>query len=834
MSAKFILHFDQADEAEHNQAGGKGSTLIQLYRAGFPVPPGFVVTSDAYRAFVAANGLDALLVETLVDGDSARIRAAFEEAEIPPSVTAAVRDAYVVLGEGEVAVRSSALAEDSATASFAGQHETFLEISGVDALLAAVRRCWASLWSERALIYRDHLGLDGTPAMAVVVQRMVSAAWAGVAFTRDPVNGSRDAVVVEAVAGTGETLVSGRATPDRYVVGRGEELPQASGGVLDDGRLAAVVRLARDVESWAGQAQDVEWALDGVGEVYLLQARAITAAPRNVCRNQVFQKKPGFYSATHWTRDNVGEVIPDPVTPLSWSVLGPLGNRSFAGVLRRLGLAGYPDAGLFGRFYGHVYFNQTLFQAIMSRFYPSRAGWRAAPRLALTALRALLLLRRQPEESEGVIEMILERRRSEEGLNLAALSPGDVLARLADWRRLGVAVMEVHLAVSVIAELLYQALDKLSACWSDGEVAAAALTTGLTGVRSAETGQALIALARQVCQDKRLRDLVLVTTPETLPARLAETKAGRALWSRIEAFLSEHGHSAAQEFELAAPRWRDEPAVVLGALQAHVRAAVPPLSSPPSGGIEGGIAARLEAVAQVEGRVWLPKRWLFHYLLRWTQSFIVARENLKYHFVVAHSRLRQLYLALADQFVAAGQLNDPDDVFFLTAAEVAALADESLESALDLVVERRRAWAADRRTAPPLAFEQRADGCLHPASLPAAPDDGGQLLHGFAASPGSYTGRARVLRSPTDGAAIEPGEVLVAQATNPGWAPLLLAAGALVTEIGGTLSHGAIIAREYGLPAVLNVAGATRHICTGQIVHVDGSRGTVRLLEEMT
>ncbi len=542
----------------------------------------------------------------------------------------------------------------------------------------------------------------------------------------------------------------------------------------------------------------------------------------------------GANHVTRWTRDNVGEVIPDPVTPLSWSVLDPLGNRSFAGVLRRLGLGAYPDAGLFGRFYGHVYFNQTLFQAMMGRFHPSRAGWRAAPRLALTALRVLLLLRRLPEESDGVIEMVLERRRAEEGLNLAALAQGDVLARLAGWRRLGVGVMEVHLLVTVMAELLYQALDKLSARWSDGEVAAAALTTGLTGVRSAEAGQALTALARQTHQDERLRDLMLATTLDMLPARLAETEAGRELWSQIEAFLSEHGHCAAQEFELAALRWRDEPAIVLGMLQAHVLV-VPGQSR---GQSRGTAPTRLKAIAQVEGRLWLPQRWLFHCLLRWTQSFIVARENLKYHFVIAHSRLRQLYLALAEQFVAAGQLSDPGDVFFLTADDVAALAGGGLESVLDLVAERRRAWTADQRTVPPMAFEQQADGCLHPASPPAAPeddddDDGGQLLHGFAASPGSYTGRARVLHSPTGGAAIEPGEVLVAPATNPGWSPLLLAAGGLVTEIGGALSHGAIIAREYGLPAVLNVAGATRYIRTGQIVCVDGSQGTVRLLEEV-
>jgi len=232
----------------------------------------------------------------------------------------------------------------------------------------------------------------------------------------------------------------------------------------------------------------------------------------------------------------------------------------------------------------------------------------------------------------------------------------------------------------------------------------------------------------------------------------------------------------------------------------------------------------------------LPKRWFFRYLLHWTQYFIVTRENLKYHFVIAHSRLRDLYLSLADRFVAAGRLSDPADVFFLTADEVIALAEDKHETTLDgLVDERRRAWQTDQEAAPPFAFEQQAGGRLCPVSPPAAPDgDAGQLLRGFAASPGSYTGRARVLHSPSDGATIEPGEVLVAPATSPGWAPLLLAAGALVTEIGGTLSHGAIIAREYGLPAVLNVAGATRHIRTGQLVRVDGSRGAVRLLEEVT
>ena len=846
---EFVLHLDEVQEAQRDQAGGKGYTLARLHQVGFPVPPGFVVTTGAYRAFLVANGLDALIANALADGDSAaasaHIGTAFGEAEMPCAIVTAIHDAYIVLGESEVAVRSSALAEDNEVASFAGQYETFLGVVGGDALLAAVRQCWASLWSERALAYHHRMGIEGdAPAMAVVVQEMVPAAQAGVAFTLDPVSGRHDVVVVEAVAGRGEPLVGGRATPHRYVVRRGTDPRHAGDDLLAGERLAAVVALAEVVEVWAGAPQDMEWALDEVGRLHLLQARPITvagaAAPEVIIR---------------WTRDNVGEVLPDPVTPLSWSVLDPLGNRSFAGVLRRLRVNDYPAAGLFGRFYSRVYFNQTLFQAMMGRFYPSRAGWRAAPRLALTALRAFLLLRRLPTESDRVIAAILERRRSEENWSLVIghWALGDVLDRLADWRRLGAATMEVHLAVTVMADLLYQTLDKLLVHWGDGMTTAAALTTGLMGVRSAEAGQALAALAQQTCQDDNLRALLLTTTPEALPARLAETGAGRALWTRIKAFLAEHGHGAAQEFELAAPRWRDDPTIVLSALQAQVRAAaempeplpfIPPnggerggASSPPMGGKEGGTAARLAAVARVERRLSPPKRWLFHCLLRWTQAFIVARENLKYHFVIAHSRLRDLYLALAAWLVAAGRLAGIGDVFFLTAEEVAALVERRLTSGegRERVAERHQAWEADRRAVPPSAFDQLTDGRLRPVAPSVVPgNDGGQLLRGLAASPGSYVGRARVLHTPVDGADLEPGEVLVASAISPGWAPLLLAAGALVTEIGGALSHGAIIAREYGLPAVLNVADATRCIRTGQLVHVDGSQGVVRLLGEVT
>jgi pyruvate,water dikinase len=576
----------------------------------------------------------------------------------------------------------------------------------------------------------------------------------------------------------------------------------------------AVVRLARRVEAWAGRPQDVEWAIDQAGRVHLLQARPVTVVGSS------------RRAATRWTRDNVGEVVPDPVTPLSWSVLEPLGNGAFAGVLRRLGMGRVP-AGLFGRFYGRVYLNQTLFQAVMGRFYISHAGWRALPRLAPTGLRVLWQLFRLPGEAERVIRAVQERRWAEEGLDLAAPAPADLLDRVEEWRRLGAAVMEVHLAVTTVAELLYQTLDKVLSRWGDGSVGPASLMAGLKGGRSAEVGRALAALAREVRRDEGLRDLVMGTVPQALPARLAETEPGRALWARIEAFLAEHGHGAPQEFELAAPRWRDDPTVILSALQAQVRAAGEEPTVDPA-------AVRIAATARVERRLNPAQRWLFRRLLRWAQAFTLAREDLKYHFVLAHGRLRDLYLDIAAGLVAEGRLGDREDIFFLTANEVEELVggERTPEEGRRRVAERRRAWEGYQKGVPPQALDQWADGRLWPV-IPSAPPGGGDgpLLRGLAASPGAYTGRARVVRTVDDGAALEAGEVLIAPAASPGWAPLLMAAGALVTEIGGALSHGAIIAREYGLPAVLNVGDATRRIRTGQLVHVDGSAGVVRLVE---
>ena len=775
--SKLILHLDEIQEGQRDQAGGKGYTLARMRQAGFPVPPGFVITADAYRTFTLANDLDTFIASAMKDRNpaelSALIRVAFEEAEIPSPIVAAIRSACLVFGEDRVAVRSSALAEDAVATSFAGQHDTFLGVDGDAAVLEAVRGCWISLWSERALAYRQNMSpgsetshsSTGRAAMPVLVQRMVPAAQAGVAFTLDPVSGRRDVVVIEAVAGGGAPLVGGRVAPQRYVVrkedGDPEVHPDESG--LSSAQLAAVTRLAQEAATWAGQPQDVEWVLDTDGDVYLLQARPITVTPSSQTVQEDAKEHGHDKVVMRWTRDNVGEVLPNPVTPLSWSVLDPLGNLSFASVLRRLGIRDFPDSGLFGRFYGRVYFNQTLFQETMSRFYPSRGGWRALPRLAVMAVRVLWLIRNLPREGKAVISQVLEQHHSERDVDLEVLTPEDLLFRVSRWRSVENATMEVHLGASAIAQLLYQALDKLLERWCDDIVTAAELTVGLSGLHSAEAGRALAAIAQQVHQDSSLRDLVQTTSPELLVDSLSKTKEGEALLEQLEAFLLDHGHSTSQEFELAAPRWREDWSTITSALQAQVRAAAD---------MESALVprtVRLEATARVKDQLSPPKYWIFRRLLHITHIFIVVRENLKYHFVIAHSRLRDLYLALAGRFVSAEWLTSLEDIFFLTSHEVTALVHGHLEGTAGLVAERRERWETDLKRSSPTAIEQLDDGRIRPVSPPTRQKDGnGQILRGFAASPGTFTGRARVLLTPADGGDIRPGEVLVAPATNPG------------------------------------------------------------------
>ena len=877
MNTEFVLFLREIPKTTDAIAlvGGKAHNLARLIQAGFAVPQGFCLTTHAYRRHLAAHGLTDQMAETLARTDyspadkTARIRQIITGVGLPLDVHDALVGAYRELTAGDptaaVAVRSSALAEDAIDASFAGQHDTFLNVRGELALLESIKRCWASLWTARSQSYRARLRPDDPgAALAVIVQRMAPAERAGVVFTIDPVTGA-DEIVLEAVPGLGERLVSGSITPDRYRVDkRTWKVRQASPArqghaILNPNQLGQIARLAAQVEHFFGQPQDIEWALGGA-HIYLLQSRPVPGQCPVPGRCPVpAMPRPDFVTEDGqvdmaalldradeiggeiWTDDNVGEVIPGVVTPLSWSVLEPLGNGAFRRFLRRVGVRRYPEAGLFGRFFGRVYFNQSQFQRLMSRFYPShlaQSGGRSRPvaliraalALAETGLRALLLILILPREVERAIKTVpAELKRAP---NPQTLTGRDLSTETERWQEIGQRAMSTHLAVTIFASLLYELLPKLVSRRSGGELETAHLMTGLPGMKSAEMGRDLAALA-ETAAETDLRALLLNTPPEALSDCLAALPADHRFHRELEQFLEKHGHAGLREFELAFPRWREDVGYVLALVQNHLRARRPPDS-------EAQWTSRRRATAALRRRLRFgPRRLFFEILLRWTQVYSVARENMKYTFVMAHSHLRELYLVLAQRLVEQDALAEAADLFYLTQDEIESFLFAQIKArTLAETAARRRAEYLRQRKAqakPPKIIEQRADGSLHPLTLAengdmVATDE--TTLRGVAASAGRVTGRARVILEPANSARLEPGEILVAPSTNPSWAPLLLNAGGLITEIGGLLSHGAIVAREYGLPAVLNVKGATQAIRTGQRLIVDGYAGTVRILNE--
>jgi len=864
----FVRFFDQITPDSLPLVGGKAHNLARLAQAGFAVPHGFCLTTEAYRRHLAAHGLADPIRATLARTDLSdeqkadHIRHLIVSVDLPLDVHCAVLGAYHKLTGSKpgmpLAIRSSALAEDTADASFAGQHDTILDVRDESALMESIKRCWASLWTARASSYRSRMR-SGDPdiALAVVVQHMLTADCAGVAFTVNPVSGA-DEIVIEAVAGLGEALVSGQVTPDRYRLDRHSLKPletaatRAGQPVLDADQLEQVARLAAGAQDHFGCPQDIEWVCRH-GQIYLLQSRPVTtlAQPDFVTTDgqldmAALLRRAQARGTEIWTDDNVGEVIPEAVTPLTWSVLEPLGNDAFRSFLRRVGVRRYPATGLFGHFFGRVYFNQSQFQRLMRRFFPShlsqngsdRTGLvergRAALAVAETGLRSLLLIPVLPRQAERLIAAIPgELRRAP----LPQTLPDEALRdEIEQWQAIGKRVMGTHLAVTVFASLLYSLLDKLVSRWGEGQIETGHLMAGLSGMASAEMGRDLAALADEIAGDETLVASLLATSPQALSGWASSLPADHRFTRALARFLDHHGHASLREFELAYPRWREEPGYVLSLVQSHLRPEAKQHLGPAQESLE---AIRRKKTAVARRLLGLgPRRLFLELTLCWAQRYSVIRENVKYAFVAAHGHLRTLYLALASRLVERGTLAEASDLFYLSTQQMWAALEPSADSTATarLAIQQREQHQQTAQTARPRIIEQRRDGSLHPLSLPGngqgpgTPADDGIELHGVAASAGRTTGRARVVRHLQESTHLKPGEILVTHSTNPAWAPLLLNAGALITEVGGLLSHGAIVAREYGLPAVLNVRGATQIIRTGQLIEVDAYSGTVRLL----
>lgn len=814
-------------------AGGKGAALARLLQAGLPVPPGCVVGAQALATFLAAQPIPST-------SNPEAMRQMLRTAALPAELADDVRLALTSLQTTPHgwAVRSSAVAEDSATASYAGVYESFLAIPEEE-VWRRIRDCWASWWSERAVAYRQHVGeSDAVPRMAVVLQHMVPARVAGVAFTAEPVQGDRTRMVINAARGLGETVVAGVVQPEQYILARTPDLHLLETRLLHPEHppllppevVLTLGTLLERIETLCGSPQDVEWAWDGT-TCWIVQSRPITTLGGDAAGR----------TEDVWGNANLKDVMPGLVSPMTWSLMQP---QLAAAIRQHYAAAGYTvptDRPIIRRFWGRPYFNMSLFSAaaytlygITPEMHAAQLGGMVPPGVTQPAapalwqrlrwlgnvLRFVGISQRVRKAAARQFAEIQQRWRAEVQ-RVPHLDRAALLETLERYVEITQPCLLFHLQLTAAMSGSFSTLCEMVARVGErgsGASLAAELVTGLGDVSSAEHSYRLWDLSRLARQSPQVMRFLAQGAWHTWHQALA----GTALADPWQEFLDTFGHRALYEIEMANPRWRERPDYLFEVLAAYAKLSQERTPFDP----QEQARRRQTAEHEVLQHLGALRRLWCRTVLRRTQEFSRLRENSKSHLVQLIDVGRLMALRAAHFLVQDGLLETPEAVFFLAGEEIlAALRGAmSTETVRHLIVQRHLARQRDATRQPPELFV--GERPVYAAGLTSQ----GTVLAGLPSSPGRVTGTARVLFSPHEGTRLQAGEILVAPSTDPGWTPLFLLAAGLVMETGGYLSHGAIVAREYGIPAVLNVPFATQRIPDGSTIQLDGAQGVVQLL----
>ncbi|MBN9415319.1 phosphoenolpyruvate synthase [bacterium SCN 62-11] len=832
----YVLRFAEIDPSRLDQVGGKAAHLVQLSRlSGLDVPDGFCVTTSAYREVVQDLSRD--------DLPPARLRQAIEAAPIPEQIAAEIAQC---LEEGVAyAVRSSATAEDLPTASFAGQQDSFLNVCGREGVLRAVSRCWASLFSDRAVHYRNQNGFDHrSVSLAVVVQRMVPAEVSGVMFTADPVTGHRRVVSIDASFGLGEALVSGRVSPDHYKVRDGCVLervigakqsgtyPSVEGGTeirlngterqearaLRDAQVLELARLGRKIEAHFGSPQDIEWCLlDDTFQI--VQSRPITTLfpiPVQDGGSHV------YVSVGHQ------QMMTDAMKPLGLSVwlataarpMETAGGRLFVDVAADLAVPARRNVivNVLGKS------DPLIRDAIMTLldrddFVPGEVADPAPfPHNYDTMM----------EYDPSIVPELIARSeatREELKRKLQGLSGPQLFLRVLDELRQIRTTLSDPRSFAVIMTSMNAAywLNDHLLEWL-GEVGAAdVLSQSVPNNITSEMGLALLEVADVI----RPHPAVVESLQQASDLRsLEQLEGGRQVMDALDSYLQRYGMRCAGEIDITRPRWSEEPMTLVPALLAHVVAFS---SGEGKRRFEHGRQQALQKESQLLERLRdLPggeeKARQTRRMVELLRNYAGYREYPKYDIVCRYFLCKQVLLEEAARLVEAGELREVEDLFYFRLEELGQGPPFD-----QTVLESRKAdFRHFQKLSPPRVMTSDGEvltGRYRREDVPAG------ALAGLAVSAGVVEGRARVLLSMGE-AQLEPGDLLVTPYTDPSWTPLFVSVAGLVTEVGGLMTHGAVIAREYGLPAVVGVEQATRLIQDGQRIRVDGSRGWVEILAE--
>lgn len=882
----YILDFANIQAADLPLVGGKGANLGEMARAGFPVPPGFCVTTAAFRRFLAevdANWLYGRLESLdVADLDAVRqtgqaIRTYLQATAVPEEVATAVCAAWQAQGSKHAyAVRSSATAEDLPTASFAGQQDTYLNVVGQEALLQAVRNCWASLFTDRAILYRQQNGFDHREVLlSVVVQRMVQPQIAGILFTADPVSNHHGIASIDASYGLGEALVGGLVSADLYRVdqrtwqvvtaqiadkqiairpspGGGtiqETIPDAQRRqrVLGDEQAVRLARLGVRVAAHYGRPQDIEWALAD-GELFLLQTRPITSL------FPIPAPAPADGGLHLYFSFNHAQVMTDPMPAMSgslWRLILPFGrpsDREYNAYMLPAGGRLYVDISpLLANHLGRQIIPRAFAFAdpLSAGALPALIARDEVAQRPVTAVKTRAILRlilpvlakalrlvwfEAPETAVADVNGLIDRYNRQAQAQLAAAPPG--LARVQTaWELLSRVFpdhamrLPAYIAAGIMARVLMERLTRSFADPADFT----AVQRGLSGNVTTEMDLAVGDLADLARPWPELAALITwVNTGDALN-QAADLPGGPEFLAGWRDFRQTYGMRGPGEIDISRPRWQDEPAsllrIVAGNLQTgemgnhrrHQETLAAAGEAAAARLVQGARAGRLGPLrARLVGR-----------LIRAVRHYLPVREHPKFMLIRLLGEVRQVLLETGAMLVDDGRLDRPEEVWHLGLDEVIAALQNPDEPLRPLVAGRQAALAHYRQLRPPrlitsdgeIPTVQYAGADLPPGALP-----------GKAVSAGVIEGVARVVLDPAT-EVLAKGEILVAPFTDPGWTPLFINAAGLVMEVGGLMTHGSVVAREYGIPAVVGVLDATRLIQTGQRIRVQGDLGYVEILE---
>ena len=825
--------------------GGKAGNLAVMDRAGMPVPEAFVVCTSAYHLFLRETGLGERLASCLkgidfsdrqeVSAAAEHIRSIISSQELPASIAEAIDEAVSEMG-GLLAVRSSAVAEDMPDASFAGQQDSFLNVPA-GSTAEYVRRCWTSYWNERAMVYRHDARIPHLEGgIAVLVQRMVDSRASGIMFTVDPVTGE-DRTVIESVNGLGDRLASGETDGDRLAVSRDGSVQELR--VIDEtasishGEAVMLADLGSRLEKLFGSPQDVEWAIDSDG-IRILQSRPVTT---------VAYEDDGIL----WTRAYGDEYWADATTPLFFSVMGPMltdyVNHEGA---RIMGYREIQDSPLLRLHRSHIYFNTWVLEQAFSyypryarskellNYYPASERERISRSPARTG-RALVsqflvavrdpdgLLNRTDDAYRRWANGFMGYCRRFDRTDLGSLDYegirrmyGEVEeAAIGHYRLIRYGMVSHSIASNMIIKHWLRS-------WlqdSNGELYSK-LISGLRGNKTLETNIALSRLAGFAARDRHVHHCLRTMDNEEFMEALRDDPMLDRFNERLEEFVFDFGHRSHTR-EILYPRWAEDPTMVLDLVRVLVEDPVD-LSEVE----DRRERERLETERLVDSRLrdmkgGRARAAVFRKVLGLAQTYLLFRENQRFYLDHILYRQRLLLLQYGQLLSRDGCLEDPEDVFFLSLDEVFRLPGEDLRRTIS---QRRRGFMRNRDLLPPKFLRGRMEFDDTVTRM-----EGGTVVQGTAASPGIVRGPARVVSSVKDLTEVKEGEVLVASNTDPGWTAVFHRLGGLVTETGGILSHGAVVSREYNIPAVTAVKGATSMLRTGQVITVDGNEGIVIL-----